>query len=139
MSNPQLRNILQGWHRSFQKNVPFFAFFSIFFKRTYCSFHSFTFLFKRMFCSFHFFTFFLKKRSIFSVFLRSFQKNVPFFFLIYISIYIYIYFYIYLKKERNVLKFFCKKTKRYILCVLFRSKKRTLRSFPFFSRVFGNL
>ena len=92
-----------------------------------------------MFCSFHFFTFFLKKRSIFSVFLRSFQKNVPFFFW-YIYLYISIYISIYIsKKERNVLKFFCKKTKRYILRVLFRSKKRTLRSFPFFSRVFGNL
>ena len=32
-----------------------------------------------------------------------------------------------------------KRTKRYILRVLFRSKKRTLRSFPFFSRVFGDL
>ena len=86
MSNPQLRNILQGWHRSFQKNVPFFAFFSILFERTYCS--------------FHFFTFFLKKRSIFSVFLRSFQKNVPFFFDIYI--YIYLYIFLYISQKKNV-------------------------------------
>ena len=44
---------------------------------------------------------------------RSFykvKKNVPFFFH-YIFIYIYLYIYCILKKEQNILAFFCKRTK----------------------------
>ena len=81
------------------------------------------------------------------------KKNVPFFFqsifiyiCLYISIYIYIYIYIYLyiyiyiylyisiyilKKERNVLAFFCKRTKR--SRVLFRSLQKNVPFFAFFS------
>ena len=56
----------------------------------------------------------------------------------YISIYIYIYIYIclyisiyILKKERNVLAFFWKRTKR--SCVLFRSLQKNVALFAFFS------
>ena len=51
--------------RSFQKNVPFFPFFSV--------------LFKRRFRSFRSFTFFSKERSILSILSHSFQMNVLFF------------------------------------------------------------
>ena len=59
------RSVLSVLLRSFQKNVPFFLFFYVLFKRTFRSFRS--------------FTFFSKERSVLSVLLRSFQKNVPFF------------------------------------------------------------
>ena len=57
--------------RSFQKNVPIFAFFSVLYKRTFRSLHSFLFFIKRMFRSLHSFPFFIKERSDLCVLFRS--------------------------------------------------------------------
>ena len=51
--------------RSFQKNVPIFAFFSVLYKRTFQSLHS--------------FPFFIKEHSDLCVLFCSLQKNVPIF------------------------------------------------------------
>ena len=128
------RSVLSVLLRSFQKNVPFFPFFSVLLKRTERS-------FLRSFClhkSYKHCKFREKERKKNVPF---FLKNVPFFFR-YIYVYIYLYISIYIsiyisKKERNkeryVLKFICKE--RYVLAffsVLFKRTFRSLRSFPFF-------
>ena len=117
--------------RSFQKNVPIFAFFSVLYKRTERSLPS--------------FLFFIKERSDLCVLFRFYirtersfwfhksnkhwkslkKKNSPFFFryiqYLYVYVYIHLYISIYImKKERNVLAFFS---------VLWNRTLRSLRSF----------
>ena len=110
--------------RSFQKNVPFFPFFSVLFKRTERSFRS--------------FPFFSKERNVLSVLFRSLQKNVPFlpffsvplkrtersFYVLFLtsalsrtalSQEIKLYLQLYCsKKERNVLPFFLQKNETFL-------------------------
>ena len=137
--------------RSLQKNVAFFAFFYVLYKSTQ---HSFWFHKSYKNCKSrtkeckrtqHSFYKVKKELSVlYSIYIYIYciYIYIYLYISIYISIYIYIYLYIFLyisiyisiyilKKERNVLAFFCKRTER--SCVLFRSLQKNVAFFAFFS------